>query len=100
MSIFGLLAITRRPHLRQQYEGVQRQREFYAPRCDTPAAAQSRLRNLLYWNPAITLTGPKAHQLDSYTGAQAGRYPVVMQGLSTAGLASSRSFVIKVKPTL
>ena len=38
---------------------MQRQREFYAPRCDTPAAAQSRLRNLLYWNPAITLTGPK-----------------------------------------
>ena len=24
-----------------------------------PKAAQSRLRNLLYWNPAITLTGPK-----------------------------------------
>ena len=79
---------------------MQRQREFYAPRCDTPAAAQSCLRNLLHWNPAIALTGPEAHQLDSYTGAQAGPYPVVVQGLSTTGLASSRSFVIKMEPML
>ena len=78
---------------------MQRQREFYAPRCDTPAAAQSRLRNLLYWNPAIILTGSEAHQLNSYTGAQASRYPAVVH-LSTTGLANSRSFVIKVKPTL
>lgn len=84
----------------QQYKGVQRQREFLAPRYYTPAAAQIRLRNRLYWNPAIILTSPEARQLDSYTGAQAGRYPVVVQGLLTTGLASSRSFVIKVNPKL
>lgn len=42
----------------QQYKGVQRQREFLAPRYYTPAAAQIRLRNRLYWNPAIILTSP------------------------------------------
>ncbi|MDO7850796.1 MG2 domain-containing protein [Hymenobacter convexus] len=87
----------------QEYEGVQRQREFYAPRYDTPEAAKSRLpdlRNLLYWNPDINLTGPTAKTLDFYTGDQAGRYLVVLQGLATNGLAGSRSFVLDVKPAL
>ncbi len=87
----------------QEYEGVQRQREFYAPRYDTPAAAQSRLpdlRNLLYWNPDITLTGSAARTLDFYTGDQAGRYLVVLQGLAANGLAGSYSIVLDVKPAL
>ena len=87
----------------QQYEGVQRQREFYAPRYDTPAAQQSRLpdlRNLLYWNPNIDLAGPAAQTLSFYTGDQAGRYLVVLQGLSAAGRPGSTSFVMEVKPTL
>ena len=87
----------------QQYEGVQRQREFYAPRYDTPAAQQSRLpdlRNLLYWNPNINLAGPAAQTLSFYTGDQAGRYLVVLQGLSAAGRPGSTSFVMEVKPTL
>ncbi|MFD2719359.1 MG2 domain-containing protein [Hymenobacter monticola] len=92
------------PHvLVQEYEGVQHQREFYAPRYDTPEAAKSRLpdlRNLLYWNPDINLTGSTAKTLDFYTGDQAGRYLVVLQGLATNGLAGSRSFVLDVKPAL
>ncbi|MBF9143061.1 MG2 domain-containing protein [Hymenobacter properus] len=87
----------------QEYEGVQRQREFYAPRYDTPEAAKSRLpdlRNLLYWNPEINLTGLTAKTLDFYTGDQAGRYLVVLQGLATDGRAGSRSFVLDVKPAL
>ena len=86
----------------QEYEGMQRQREFYAPRYDTPAAAQSRLpdlRNLLYWNPEIsTMDGPKT--LDFYTGDQAGRYLVVLQGLAANGLSGSHRFVLEVKPAL
>ena len=87
----------------QQYEGVQRQREFYAPRYNTPTATQSRLpdlRNLLYWNPNLTLTGAEPRTLDFFTGDQAGRYLVVVQGLSATGLAGSRSFVLEVKPAL
>ena len=86
----------------QQYEGVQRQREFYAPRYDTPQAAQSRLpdlRNLLYWNPAI-ITRASARTLEFYTGDQAGRYLVVLQGLAADGLAGSTSFVLEVKQPL
>ena len=87
----------------QQYEGVQRQREFYAPRYDTPQAAKSRLpdlRNLLYWNPAIRTTAAGPTLLEFYTGDQAGRYLVVLQGLAANGLAGSHSFVLEVKPAL
>ncbi|MDQ2770069.1 MAG: hypothetical protein M3Y54_06165 [Bacteroidota bacterium] len=87
----------------QQYEGVQQQREFYSPRYDTPAAAQSRLpdlRNLLYWNPNVALSGPGTQTVEFYTGDQAGRYLVVLQGLAADGRAGSRSFVLEVKPAL
>ncbi|GAA4031432.1 hypothetical protein GCM10022409_14570 [Hymenobacter glaciei] len=87
----------------QQYEGVQRQREFYAPRYDTPQSTQSRLpdlRNLLYWNPAIRTTATGVVPLEFYTGDQAGRYLVVLQGLAANGLAGSHSFVLEVKPAL
>ncbi|MDB5266986.1 MAG: hypothetical protein JWP58_26 [Hymenobacter sp.] len=88
--------------LAQQYDGVQRQREFYAPRYDTPQQQQSRLpdlRNLLYWNPEI-MTGTAPRPLDFYTGDQAGRYLVVLQGLAANGLSGSSSFVLEVKPAL
>ena len=92
------------PHaLVQQYEGVQLQREFYSPRYDTPAATQSRLpdlRNLLYWNPNVTLAGSETKTVDFYTGDQAGRYLVVLQGLAADGRAGSRRFVLEVKPAL
>jgi hypothetical protein len=87
----------------QQYEGVQRQREFYSPRYDTPEAQQSRLpdlRNLLYWNPEINLAGPAAQTLNFYTGDQTGRYLVVLQGLSAAARPGSTSFVMEVKPPM
>ena len=92
------------PHvLVQQYEGVQRQREFYAPRYDTPSAQQNRLpdlRNLLYWNPDISLTGADTRTLDFYTGDQAGHYLVVTQGLAANGQAGSHRFVLEVKSAL
>ncbi|GAB2788637.1 hypothetical protein HNQ93_003094 [Hymenobacter luteus] len=87
----------------QQYEGLQGQREFYAPRYDTPEARRSRLpdlRNLLYWNPSVTATGSGAQQLEFYTGDQAGRYLVVVQGLSATGLPGSTSFTFEVKQPL
>jgi hypothetical protein len=87
----------------QQYEGLQPQREFYAPRYATPQDQHSRLpdlRNLLYWNPSISLSGAASQTLEFYTGDQAGRYLVVLQGLSSTGLAGSTSTVLEVKPVL
>ena len=67
------------------------------------AVSQSRLpdlRNLLYWNPAIRTTATGAAPLEFYTGDQAGRYLVVVQGLATNGLAGSHGFALEVKPAL
>jgi hypothetical protein len=87
----------------QQYEGLQAQREFYAPRYETAEARQSRLpdlRNLLYWNPTINTTGVEARTLEFYTGDQPGRYLVVVQGLASTGQAGSTTFVLEVKGSL
>jgi hypothetical protein len=86
-----------------QADGVQPRREFYAPRYDTPEQKQSRLpdlRNLLYWNPNIRFAGKGTQQVDFYTGDQAGRYLVVLQGLLADGQMGHRSFTVEVKPTL
>jgi hypothetical protein len=87
----------------QQYEGVQRQREFYAPRYATEQERASRLpdlRNLLYWNPEVSTTAAEGGKVEFYTGDQAGRYLVVTQGLSSAGLSGSSRVVLEVKPAL
>jgi hypothetical protein len=90
------------PHaLVEEYEGVQAQREFYAPRYE--AAPQNRLpdlRNLLYWNPELRLQPAQGQTLDFFTSDQAGRYLVVMQGIGTNGQLGSTSFTLEVKPAL
>ena len=92
------------PHaLVEEYEGVQGQREFYAPRYDTETQRRSRLpdlRNLLYWNPEMRLAAGQPQTLDFYTSDQAGRYLVVVQGLAADGQLGSTSTSLKVKPQL
>ncbi|TGE29482.1 hypothetical protein [Hymenobacter metallicola] len=94
------------PHaLVQEYEGVQQQREFYAPQYETAQDKQSRLpdyRSLLYWNPQLALGGKEAleKQLSFFTSDQVGRYLIMVQGLSATGLAGSSSLVVEVKPAL
>ena len=88
----------------QEYEGLQEQREFYAPRYDTAAQQQSRrpdLRELLYWNPALTTTAAGvAPPLEFFTGDQTGRYLVVIQGLAADGTTGSQRLIFEVKPNL
>ncbi|WP_223649328.1 hypothetical protein [Hymenobacter psoromatis] len=89
--------------LLQAYEGLQGQRAFYAPRYETPAAAQSRLpdfRNLLYWNPELLSPPGGGTQTSFYTSDQVGSYRVVVQGLSPTGLTGSTSFTFEVKAAL
>ncbi len=77
-----------------EYEGMQLEREFYSPIYETPGQLQSRLpdmRNLLYWSPEIRtdITGNK--QVSFYTGDTPGKYIVVIQGITSNGLAGSSS---------
>lgn len=87
----------------QDYEGLQLQREFYAPRYETAAEKQSRLpdlRNLLYWAPQVNSGAAGSSTLQFYTADKPGKYQVVIQGLSSRGLAGSTSFTFDVKPSL
>jgi hypothetical protein len=87
----------------QEYEGLLPLREFYAPRYDTPQEKASRLpdlRNLLYWNPNVNTTTAPGEALSFYTSNLRGRYRVVVQGLTAAGIAGTGSFTFEVNPVL
>ncbi|UOQ73108.1 hypothetical protein [Hymenobacter cellulosilyticus] len=89
--------------LLQEYEGLQGQREFYAPRYETPQQQQSRrpdFRNLLYWNPDVTIRPGASPTLTFFTSDQVGRYRIVVQGLSQSGQAGSTSATFEVKAAL
>jgi hypothetical protein len=82
------------------YEGLQRRREFYSP-----DYANSKLRNtrmpdqryLLYWNPqAVTSTDGTA-QFDFHTSDVSGQYLIVVEGLTSSGLAGSGVQTFSVK---
>ncbi|GAB2777069.1 Plug domain-containing protein [Rhabdobacter roseus] len=88
------------PHaLVMSYEGVQAQREFYAPRYDLKANQASRMadfRNLLYWAPTVVTDATGKHKLDFYTSDQPGTYRVVVQGMTGQGQAGSTSLTFTV----
>ena len=86
----------------QEYEGLQLQREFYAPRYDSPESRQGRLpdlRSLLYWNPIVT-TSSLPGTLSFFTSDQPGRYLLVVQGLAQNGLTGISNVSFEVSPTL
>lgn len=89
--------------LLEEYESVQGQREFFAPRYETAQQQQSTLpdrRNLLHWQPSISLAPEGAQELTFYTSDQVGRYLVVVQGLAADGHAGSASTILEVKSSL
>lgn len=88
--------------LLEEYEAVQGQREFFAPRYDSPQTASSLpdRRNLLHWQPNLMLAPGTTQELTFYTSDQAGRYQVVLQGLAADGQCGSSTTVFEVKPAL
>lgn len=89
--------------LLQAYEGLQLQREFYAPTYETPEQKQSRLadlRNLLHWAPELVLETGQQGQTHFYTSDQTGTYLVVVQGLTKDGHIGSKVLTLKVIQSL
>jgi hypothetical protein len=81
------------------YEGLQANKEFFAPRYELPAEQKSRLpdqRNLLYWNAQVTIDG-SPQSIEFYTGDQTGHFQVIMQGITETGrpVHSVSSFTVK-----
>jgi hypothetical protein len=85
------------------YEGLQGQREFYAPQYETPQQTTSRvpdLRNLLHWVPTLQTGSDGTGQVSFFTSDQQGQYVVVVQGLTKSGKAGSSTFTFEVKRPL
>ena len=83
-----------------EYDGLQREREFYAPVYETDAQTNSRLpdfRNALHWAPRVKTGSDGRQQLSFYTGDLKGRFAVVLQGISAEGLAGSKAFTFEVR---
>ncbi|CAG5070097.1 hypothetical protein DYBT9623_02837 [Dyadobacter sp. CECT 9623] len=80
------------------YEGVQAQREFYAPKYDG-GNANSRIpdfRNLLLWAPNVVTDKTGKASVEFYTSDQTGKYQVVIQGITPSGVAGSKQFSFQV----
>ncbi|MCE7041120.1 hypothetical protein [Dyadobacter sp. CY312] len=74
------------------YDGVQAEREFYAPKYDNQAAMSGRMpdfRNLMHWSPNVTTDENGKAQIQFFTSDQIGNYKVVVQGISNNGVAGS-----------
>ncbi|HEV7333791.1 MAG TPA: hypothetical protein VGN63_22340 [Flavisolibacter sp.] len=77
------------------YDGLQLQREFYAPDYTSEQQRNSRLpdlRTTLYWLADVT-SGP----VSFFTGDNRGRYLAVLQGIDADGRAISTSVPFEVK---
>ncbi|NIJ51371.1 hypothetical protein [Dyadobacter arcticus] len=80
------------------YEGVQAQREFYAPKYDG-GKATSRIpdfRNLLHWAPNVTTDKNGKAVVDFYASDQTGQYQVVIQGITPSGVAGTKTLSFEV----
>jgi hypothetical protein len=81
------------------YQGLQMQREFFAPVYESANEIKSRMpdfRNLLFWSPVIKTSVSGKHHVSFYTADLSGKYQVNIEGLSKKGLAGTKSFTIDV----
>ena len=86
--------------LKVDYDGLQLQREFYAPRYETARQLESRLpdgRTLLYWNPNLQTDVTGRSQVQFFTSDQPGMYLVEVNGLAKDGSAGSQRMLFTVK---
>ena len=82
------------------YEGLQMQREFYAPVYVTEEQRKSRLpdfRTMLYWTPDARTDASGKRQLEFYTSDQPGTYTGIVEGISNGGMVGSGTFTFEVK---
>ncbi len=84
------------------YEGLQLQREFYVPHYENLKQRNSRVadqRNLLFWNPDVNSKAGEKQQLEFYTSDVSGRFVIIVQGISSNGVAGSGVSSFSVRKT-
>ena len=81
------------------YEGLQKQKEFYSPVYETEPQKSSRLpdfRNLLFWSPDVKTDTTGKGGLSFYTSDRVGEYVIVIQGIASDGVSGSRIVPFRV----
>jgi hypothetical protein len=82
------------------YEGLQWQREFYAPVYETEPKKSGRLpdfRDLLFWSADLSIDGQGHGAASFYSSDLPGTYRIVVQGISSAGDTGSASSGFEVR---
>lgn len=82
-----------------EFDGLQQQREFYAPVYSNGNERNSRLpdlRNVLYWAPEIKTGSNGNAQVTFYTSDVAGKFACVVQGITKEGLTGSSIITFNV----
>jgi len=89
------------PHaLVLDYEGLQQQREFSAPLYETQKEIDNRLpdfRNVLYWSPSVNTSSTGKKSVFFYTSDIAGKYVIVLQGMTSKGQLGSTQLPFEIK---
>jgi hypothetical protein len=73
------------------YEGMQWEREFYAPSYATEEESAARLpdfRDLMFWSPEIHFDAQGKSRVSFYTSDLPGNYKIVIQGIGPDGRIS------------
>jgi len=81
------------------YEGLQLEREFYAPVYQTDSQLKSRIpdfRNVLYWAHDVNTNAAGKATVSFYTSDKTGKYVGVLQGLTANGQVGSYYFNFEV----
>jgi hypothetical protein len=81
------------------YEGLQLEREFYAPVYETDSQKASRLpdfRDLLTWQPDLHTNASGKTNLHFYTSDRTGNFVGVIHGIDANGNAATQVFKIEV----
>ena len=82
------------------YEGLQLQREFYAPSYEDEQQRISHLpdfRSTLYWLPNLTTNAFGKQEVTFYTSDLPGKYVAIVQGNTANGTLGSQQFSFEVK---
>lgn len=83
-----------------EYNGMQLQRQFYSPIYETEEQRKSPMpdfRNTLYWLPDLRLNMDEKKQISFYTGDIAGKYLIVLNGLTSDGKAATIALTFQVQ---
>ncbi|HNJ58194.1 MAG TPA: hypothetical protein PLH33_04090 [Chitinophagaceae bacterium] len=82
------------------YDALQQEREFYAPKYDIVENKESRVpdyRVLLHWSGTIKTTTNGATDIEFYTSDLGGKYTAIIQGITNTGnpVKSMVEFTVK-----